>query len=117
MRNKVIKEFLPLGVENLSLHDRPIQANRRGTPQRFRATSICLSDIEDTFDYFKITIEVLYEFGDRKDRFIISGMSFAGLDTELNVEIAPSKDLDHKNGKCKYQIINEGTSLVLELLY
>lgn len=118
MKNKILKEYLPLFLENISVTAEPVSAIRRGCPRRFRATSICYSDEKSYFEERDITILVEYEYGDRKDQFVLAGNSYGSQDIELDVIVAPKKDIDYKNGRCKYRLLSEnGTSLVLELLY
>lgn len=126
MRNqKLVKEFIAL--ESLKLCS-PVQpssdgkmAAKRGCPRRFRISSVCFSDPKYYFEEIEIRVKVNYDFGDRHDGFILMG-KLIGESTDLNVEVAPKKDINHKEGRCSYTIIspnNEtiGISLILELLY
>lgn len=130
MRHKITTEYLPLFLENIQVKNivtdigsnisnivTNISAARKGCPKRFRATSICYSNEKHYFEEVEIIILVQYEYGDRKDQFMLSGKSYGSQDIELNVKVAPKKDIDYRNGRCKYSLINQGMSIMLELLY
>ncbi len=133
MRHKITTEYLPLFLESIQVgtitlvdisnnntvsnSSTAISVARKGCPKRFRATSICYSNEKHYFEEVEMTILVQYEYGDRKDQFVLSGNSYGSQDTELNVKVAPIKDIDYRNGRCKYSLINHGMSIVLELLY
>ena len=130
---KVVKEFLALESIPLTfLKEGPISiagdkskgviASRRGCPRQFRISGVCFSDSKYYFEEAEIRIKVDYEFGDYADSFMLKG-KLIGDGVDMNVDIAPKRDINYKEGKCTYTLMGLadspfiGISLMLEVLY